>query len=178
MGIALIALMAVAFYAGKESIPPKVPIVQVVNSLATTTNPTDVGTTSTNTNSVRRLPTSTTVESTTSVTSSPVSNKTYTPVLTRISISSSDSTTILKCTGLQLYAKGFDQKGATMLISPFWSSSDDNVATVSTKGSVVSKNVGKAIMTARSGNISGSIQITVIVSAGRGNGSPCPAPRR
>lgn len=170
-GIAILILIFGAYYAGKASHQANAPLNQ---SETSSINVVTTASTTATSSPAKLAQSKQTQSATVSRTHS------YTPVLTRVSVTSRGNTTILRCTGVQAIATGFDQNGA--IFSPLhvtWSSSDPNIAVIDQNGVAISSHVGRVILTARSGAISGSMTISVIDSIRPGAGlSPCPGPRR
>ena len=89
------------------------------------------------------------------------------PVATRIEIAPSSATLTSIGQSVQLSARVFDQNNAQMSAAVVtWTSSAVGVATVSGQGLVTAVKSGTATITARSGNASASIPVTVMQSVG------------
>ncbi|MXY98258.1 MAG: hypothetical protein F4Z29_11060, partial [Gemmatimonadetes bacterium] len=89
------------------------------------------------------------------------------PVATRIEISPSSATLTSIGQTVQLSARVFDQNNAHMSAAVVtWTSSAVGVATVSGQGLITAVKNGTATITARSGNASASIPVTVMQSVG------------
>ena len=90
-----------------------------------------------------------------------------TPVATRVEITPASGTLNSIGQSFQMTARVFDQNNAVMTVATVnWSSSLPAVATVSTQGLVTAVMNGTVQITARSGNASASIPVTVMQSAG------------
>ena len=90
------------------------------------------------------------------------------PVATRVEISPSSANLTSVGQTVQLSARVFDQNNAQMSSAVVtWSSSDLGIATVNNQGLVTSVTNGMATITARSGNASAGISVTVMQSVGR-----------